>query len=175
MFHVALHLSFACAQLFLGWLEFQQLLPALFYPVKFVCGGEKWGFWWCSGSGVGVHVKSSESSAGSSSCSMSAGAGNGELVAPVLRVTFPVTDGKQSCHRVDRMWLTLNGVTEFLWFSVTVPSICYWVLSKTSGRLKTRLHLKRCWEFAERMKLSLILFLQRAKEVLTDSNSYNIW
>lgn len=26
---------------------------------------------------------------------MSAGAGAGELVAPVLRVTFPVTDGKQ--------------------------------------------------------------------------------
>ena len=39
-----------------------------------------------------------------------------------------------------------------------------------SGRLKIRFHLKRCGEFAKHMKLSLILFLQSAKEVLTGSS-----
>lgn len=62
----------------------------------------------------------------------------------------------KSCHWVNGMWLILNGVTEFLWFSVTATSIGYWdwVLSKTSGRLKIRFHLKRCRQFAEHVKLS---------------------
>lgn len=78
----------------------------------------------------------------------------------------------KSCHGVNGMWLTLNSVTEFLWFSVTATSIGYWdwVLNKMSGRLKIRFRLKRCRESAEHMKLSLILFLPSAKEVLTGSS-----
>lgn len=93
---------------------------------------------------------------------LSSGAGGGDLVAPFLGCwgNLPVDKWwkTKSSHWVNRMWLTLNSVMEFLWFSVTVASMGYWdwVWNKMSGRLKIRFHLKRYREFAEHKDLSLI-------------------
>lgn len=106
--------------------------------------GGKRGFW-CSIGSV-AHAQAGGSCAGSSYERLA------ELGAPILAVTFMVMDGKKqlSLHWQDVMNSKRHYGVSVVFSNRTFSS--YWVLSKTSGRSKTRLHLKWCWEYPEHTK-----------------------